>query len=144
MGWASCVKPYLGGQDICQNTSWGIQFYNNGLKIGRNEVAINIMWYKSIGISLEDLEYQISGTDTSPIVQSNKYFIPVGFEMNCVLGRSNPVPKIRTSTRPQKEGNTSHQTTAKRWHDTEFGLRWRMDPSVQDSALSCCNKWRRS
>ena len=135
-------NPVWGGQGVRQNTSRGIISYENGLKIGRHEVAMNIMWYETIGIGPDVLEYHISRTDTSPIVQSSKYYIPFGFEMHRILGRSNPVPKIRTSTRP-KNGNTSNHTTAERWHNIEFGLKWSMDKSVQDSAISRSNEWRR-
>ena len=121
---------------------WKIQKYDKGLEIGMNEVALNIMWYEAIRVGSDTLEYQLSRTDMSPVVQGNKYFIPLGFEMNHVLGRPNPVPKLQKSTRPNRSGNASHQTTFEHWQNKEFRIKYRMDKMVRDNALSRCSEWR--
>ena len=70
--------------------------------MGRHEVAMDIMWYESIGISADALEYHISRTDTSPIVQSSKYYILVGFEMHRIFGTGFDLPKIRCISKPTR------------------------------------------
>jgi hypothetical protein len=80
-----------------KNTSRGVHFYNSkGQEIGHNKVAMNVVWYKQNGIGSDAMEYQIERSETNAILQSNNYYIPITFKLHCVLGRSNPVLKIRT------------------------------------------------
>ena len=134
--------PDWGGQGVQQNVTRRIQSYPSGAKIGRNEVAMNIMWYEKMDISLDALDYQVSRSFTSPIVQNNKYFIPITVNMHRVLGGSNPVPKLRTSARSNMSISANTEARNNAWHDKEFGLRWKMDNIVRESALSRCNMWR--
>ena len=120
-------NPEWGGQGVNQNTMTRTR-YKKGVKIGCNEVAVNIMWYDKIGIGSDNLDYCVWRTFTSPIVQSYKYFIPFGFNMHRILGRTNPVPRMRRSTRSNGGGNTydtpqsDNQTSDEAWRNKEFGL----------------------
>ncbi len=86
--------PDWGGQGVQQNVTRRIQSYPSGAKIGRNEVAMNIIWYEKMDISLDALDYQVSRSFTSPIVQNNKYFIPITVNMHRVLGGVKSSSKI--------------------------------------------------
>ena len=132
-------NPAWGGQGKRQNDTRGYHSYYGGdLKIGYKEVALNVLWYENIGTGTDVLDYQLSRTDTSPVIQSNKYLIPVEVTMHRLLGRSNPVPRLRMSVRQGGEANTSYQTSFETWHDKEFGLKWRMDKQLRDKALALC------
>ena len=113
-------------------------YYGGNLKIGYKEVALNVMWYETIGSGEDVLDYQISRTDTCPVVQSNKYLIPIEVRMHRLIGRPNPVPMLRMSARQGGEANVSYQSSFEQWHDIEFGLKWRMDKELRDSAFSLC------
>ena len=102
-------------------------------------MALNVMWYKTIGSGNDVLDYQLSRTDTCPVVQSNKYLIPIEVQMHRLTGRPNPVPKLRMSARQGGEANASYQTSFEEWHDIEFGLKWRMDKELRDTAFSLFN-----
>ena len=99
-----------------------------------------VMWYEKIDLNSEELDYQISRDIREPVIQNNRCLVHAGFEMHRMNGRSNPVPKQRTSTRESggtystaKRGN---QTSYHDWHDKEFGIEWRMDKVDRVSALS--------
>ena len=73
-------NPAWGGQGVRQNTTRGIHSYSNKtVKIGRNEVALNIMWYEAIGVGSESIEYQserlhITSLDTMQL-ENSRYVI---------------------------------------------------------------------
>ena len=129
-------NPEWGGQGTRQNTTRRQHSYKGGMQVGPREVAMNIIWYEIIGAGVGTLEYQLSRVDTAPVVQNSSTFIPFQFEMHRVIGRVNPVPKVRISTRPGGRDNASYQTTFERWHDREFGIRWKMDEEVRITALA--------
>ena len=133
-------NPAWGGEGKRQNKSRKYEsYYAGNLKIGFKEVALNVMWYETIGIGEDDLDYQLSRTDTCPVVQSNKYLIPIEVQMHRLIGRINTVPKLRMSARQGGGTNASYQTSFEEWHDIEFGLKWRMDKEFRDTALFLCN-----
>ena len=107
--------------------------FDNEVSISRNEIVMYIMWYKNIDLNTDSLEYHVSRTITKPTVQSNEYMILQGFEMHQITGRNNPVPKQRS--------NSSYQTTFEQWHDSEFGIRWKMDDATRQKALARCGQW---
>jgi hypothetical protein len=129
-------NPEWGGQGTRQNTTRRQHSYNGGMRVGPREAAMNIIWYESIGAGVGALEYHLSRVDTTPVIQNSRTFIPLHFEMHQVIGRVNPVPKLRISTRPSGQDNASYQTTFERWHDREFGMRWKMDEEVRITALA--------
>ncbi|KAL7534418.1 hypothetical protein ACHAXR_005863 [Thalassiosira sp. AJA248-18] len=146
------ANPEWGGQGVLQNKSSSIKKYPGGVEVKKNGVAMNIMWYEKIDIDSDSLDYHVSRTVTEPIVQSNRYYIYGGFEMHRTVGASNPVPKLRTSKRSKRTGSTTsneyarptlnNQTSDEDWHDTEYGLKWKMDNMVRVKGLSLCNMWK--
>ena len=60
--------------------------YSNGVKVGKGEVALFVMWYENIDIMSEKLESWVSRTEAKPIVQSNKYLIPLDVRMHQMRG----------------------------------------------------------
>ena len=125
-----------------QNTPPGFHFYQErAVEVGRIEVALNIWWYETIGLGLDECEYQIEKSEPTPIVTSNKYYIPVSFYMHRVQGPPNPVPKVCVSTRTRAGVSASYQMTINRWLNNEFGLRWKMDKEVFESAMLRSNEW---
>ena len=128
-----------GGKGVRQNNERRMHSYAGGLKVGPKEVALHIMWYEVIGADGESLEYQLSRSDTSPIVQSNKYLIPIKFKMHRIIGRCNQVPKLRTTEREGRKNSVSYQTRFDKWHNREFMARWKMDEVVWRDALSLCS-----
>jgi hypothetical protein len=134
-------NPVWDGQGVCQNTACGVHFYNSkGLEIDHNEVAMNVVWYEQIGIGCDAMEYQIELTETNMIVQSNTYYISITFELHRVLVRSNPVPKIITSSQPRDSKNLHYHTTANYWLVKDLGLKWKMGKTVFENALGRCGK----
>ena len=127
-----------GGKGVCQNETGRIKPYDGGLKVSPNEVALCIMWYEVIGADGESLEYQLSRSDTRPIVQSNKYLVPIKFEMHRTIGRCHQVPKLRTTERKGRKESVSYQKRFEKWHDREFMARWKMDEVVWRDALALC------
>ena len=121
-----------------ENTQRYHSYHGGNLKIGYKEVALNVIWYKNVGTGADVLYYRLSRTDMSPVVQSNKYLVPVEVHMHRILGRSNPVTKLRMSARQGGEANASYQSSFEAWHDKEFGLKWRMDKELRDKVLSLC------
>ena len=62
-------NPELGGQGKRQNNLRAQDsYYGGNLKIGYKEVALNVMWYKTVGSGDDVLDYQLSRTDTCPVV----------------------------------------------------------------------------
>ena len=87
----------------------------------------------------DKLEYWVSRTEREPIVQNNRYMIPIDVNLNQMLGEVNRVPKLRTSTR----GNTNkaemnNQKRIRDWHDKEIDIIWNMAPDLRRMALSLC------
>jgi len=134
-------NPEWGGRGVCKNeTKKSIKYPSSRVTVGQNEVAMNVMWYERIDISSEELDYHISRDISEPVVQNNRCLVHAGFNMHRMNGRSNPVPKQRTSNREAggaystaKRGN---QTSFHDWHEKEFSLEWKMDKVDRDSALS--------
>ena len=110
--------------------------YDSKAEVQRNEYAIFVMWYERIDINSDVLGYRISRTHTKPNVQSNRYLVHASFSMHRVLGRSNPVPKLRSSRNDTARQNNQRRANA--WYDKEYGLVWNMDARVRQEALSKC------
>ncbi|KAL7549077.1 hypothetical protein ACHAWF_012345 [Thalassiosira exigua] len=128
-------NPEWGGQGVYRNSSNRIKNYE-GVQIGKNEVAIFVMWYDKIDLASSIQDYYVSRTITKAIVQNNRYFVYGGFEMHRLLGDSNPAPKFRSGARVNDIDKRSDE-----WHDREYGLVWRMDERVRSEALSRCSVW---
>ena len=96
-----------------------------------------VIWYENINVMVNDHEYWVSRTETIPIVQNNKYLIPLGFEMHQMLGEKNSVPKLRTSTRSDLSRSFLNNTKRiEDWQDKEYGIIWKMDDELRRTALA--------
>jgi len=71
-------NPYWDRQGVSQNNTLHMVSYSNGVKVGKGEVALFVMWYQKINVMSDKCEYWVSRTETKPIVQSNKDLIPLG------------------------------------------------------------------
>ena len=135
-------NPEWGGQGVCKNKTRRLKKYPSDVVVGRNEVAVFVMWYEKIDINSDSLDYQISRDIMKPVVQNNRCLIHAGFEMHRMNGKNNPVPKQRTSTRSTKvlgvysTARRGNQTSHDEWHDKEFELEWKMDMDDRIIALS--------
>ena len=127
------------GQGVEHNNTSRMRTYGD-VKVGKGEVGVFVMWYEKINVMDDKLEYWVSRTETKPIVQNNKYHIPITFELHWMLGEKNVVPKLRSSTR--SETKRSSMNNARRiddWHDKEFDVVWKMDEDLMRTALSLSN-----
>ena len=114
--------------------------YSNGVKVGKGEVALFVMWYEKIDIMSDKLEYWVSRTEAKPIVQSNKYLVPLDVQMHQMRGDNNSAPKLRTSSRTETaRSNANNTRRIEDWHDKEFGIVWNMDALLRRTALALCN-----
>ena len=114
--------------------------YSNGVKVGKGEVALFVMWYEKIDVMSDKLEYWVSRTKTKPIVQSNKYWIPLDGHMYQMRGDNINVPKLRTTSRTKNaQSNANSSRRIDDWHDNEFGIVWNMHALLRRAALSMCN-----
>ena len=108
--------------------------------MGRNEVASFVIWYEKIDITSDSLDCRISRDVTEPVVQNNRPLIHASFKMHRMNNTSNPVPKLRTSTKASGGAYTcarrNNQTSHNTWHDKEFGVEWKMDKEDREISLS--------
>ena len=143
------VEPIWLGR-VMSNPEWnGEGVYKNkdtrkitfdGVDIGRGEVAVYVMWYEKINATSDKLEYWVSRTEREPLVQNNRYLIPIEVNLNQMLGSSNKVPKLRTSTRREMaRAESNSQNRIRDWHDKEIGIVWEMSSDLRRMALSLCN-----
>ena len=130
-------NPKWDGQGIKRNNTSRMMSYDNGVKVGKGEVGVFVIWYEKINVMSDDHEYWVSRTETQPIVQNNKYLIPLRFEMRQMLGEKNSVPKLRTSTRSDASRSSLNNTKRiEDWHDKEYGVVWKMDNELRRTALA--------
>ena len=130
-------NPKWDGQGVFQNKTSRIVSYSSGVKIGKGEVAIFVMWYEKINVMSDTHDYWVSRTETKPIVQNNKYFIPLVVDMHRMLGDNNIVPKLRNSSRnDNSRANENNIRRVEDWHDKEYGIVWKMDDNLRRSALA--------
>ena len=116
-------NPSWDGQGVSSNNTSRMVSYSNGVKVGKGEVALFVMWYEKIDVLSDKLEYWVSRTETKPIVQSNKYLIPLDVQMYKMRGDNNIVPKLRTSSRTETaRSNANNSRRIEDWHDKEFGI----------------------
>ena len=95
------------------------------------------MWYEKINVVSDSLEYWVSRSETKPIVQNNRYLIPMEVNMHQMQGENNVVPKLRTSTRGDTDRSaTNNERRIEDWHDKEFPIVWKMDEDLRRTALS--------
>ena len=110
------------------------------VQVGQGEVALYVMWYENINVMSDKLKYWVSRSETEPIVQNNRYLIPVEVKLHQMLGQPNVVPKLRTSTRGDTEqSEVNNQRIIKDWHNKELEIVWNMDSELRRLALSACN-----
>ena len=110
-----------------------------GVDVSQGEVAIYVMWYEKKNVMSDKLEYWVSRTEREPIVQNNRYMIPIDVNLNQMLGEVNCVPKLRTSTRGNaNKAEMNSQKRIRDWHDKEIGIIWNMASDLRRLALSSC------
>jgi len=66
------------------------------------------MWYEKINVMSDSLEYWVSRSESKPIVQNNRYLIPIEVKMYQMMGETNVVPKLRTWTRGDADRSASN------------------------------------
>ena len=111
--------------------------YDNGVKVGKGEVGVFVIWYEKINVMVDDHEYWVSRKETQPIVQNNKCLIPLRFDMHHMLGEKNSVQKLRTSTRSDAYRSSLNNTKRiEDWHNREYGVVWKMDDELRRAALA--------
>ena len=77
-------NPAWQGQGVCKNYSRRILTYN-GVKVGKREVGMYVMWYETIHVMSDSFEYWVSRSETKPIVQNNRYLIPMEVKIHQML-----------------------------------------------------------
>ena len=76
-----------------------------------------MMWYEKIDVMSERLEYWVSRSEKTPIVQNNRELIPIEVNMHQMLEETNVVPKLRTSARGDTKRSVSNNVRRiKDWH----------------------------
>jgi len=139
MAWSVMSNPAWEGQGVSTNATTNIVSYNSRVKVSKGEVAIFVMWYEKIDVMSDNLDYWVSRSETKPIVQNNRDLIPVEVEMHRMLGESNIVPKLRSSTRNSNtRAEANNQSRVEEGHDKEWGTRWRMNDELRNIALALC------
>ena len=100
--WLSRVISNLvwDGQGVSQNNTLRMVSYSNGVKVGKGEVALFVMWYEKIDVLSGKLEHWVLRTEAKPIVQSN-YLIPLDVRLHQMHGDNNSAPKLRTLSRTE-------------------------------------------
>ena len=79
--------------------------------------------------------------EKKPIVQSNKYLIPLDVQMYKMRGDNNSVPKLRTSSRTETaRSNANNSRRIEDWHGREFGIVWNMDALLRRTSLALCKE----
>ena len=123
MGWAGCQRKWYWPRHQGRLSS-----------IRKDEVAINVQWYKKIDHNISALDYHISRHKTHLIVQQSRSLLHAQFNMTKMIGPNNPVPRHRsrslhcpTTTGDYYFPTTNFQSTVTGWHDREFGITWRMN-----------------
>ena len=76
-------------------------------------MSLYLMWYEQINVMADTLEYLVSRTETEPIVQNNRYLIPIDVTLHQMLGQSNVVPKLQTSTKGDVRQSTTNNQQSK-------------------------------
>ena len=129
-------NPEWQGQGVYHNKSRrNITF--DGTPVGRGEVALYVMWYEKIDVTSERLDYWVSRSETVPIVQNNRYYVPIDVNMHQMLEQSNVVPRLRTSTRGDTvRSANNNQKRIEDWHNKELQIVWNMEPELRRLALA--------
>jgi len=134
------------------NPEWQNQgVYNNldrqnvsfdGVRVNQGEVALYVMWYEKIDVVSNKLEYWVPRTETQPIVQSNRYLIPIDINMHQLLGQINVIPRLRILSRHNglEQSANNNQTRIDHWHREELANVWNMDSEIRVTALAYSSK----
>ena len=130
-------NPDLGGQGVCVNAERGNMSFD-GVQVGRGEVAVYVMWYEKINVMSNRLEYLVSMSEVEPMVQNNRYLIPIKVNMHQMLGQPNPMPRLRTSLRGGTTPSANNNRRVEEWHNKELEIIWKMDLELRRLALSSC------
>ncbi len=112
----------------------------HGVSIDRGEVGLYVMWYEKIDVMSERLEYWVSRSETTPLIQNNREIIPIEVTMHQMLEETNVVPKLRTSARGDNERSVMNNARrVEDWHTKELDIVWNMDSDLRRLALSFGN-----
>ena len=130
-------NPDWGGQGVCVNVERGNMSFG-GVQVGRGEVALYVMWYEKINVMSDRLEYLVSTSEVEPMVQNNRYLIPIKVTMHQMLGQRNPVPRLRMSSRGGAACSDAGNRRFEEWHNKELEIVWKMDLELRRLALSSC------
>ena len=95
------------------------------------------MWYEQINIMSDSLEYWVSRSETKPIVQNNRYLVPMEVNMHQMQRENNVVPKLRTSTRDDTDRSATNNEEGSRIGMIEnFQLCGRWMKTKEDSFIT--------
>ena len=83
-------------------------------------------------------EYLVSTLKVEPMVQNNRYLIPIEVTMHQMLGQPNPVPRLQTSSRGGVTRSAAGTRRFEEWHNKELEIIWKMDLELRRLALSPC------
>ena len=108
-------NPEWNGQGVYKNKE-GKNVKFNDVSIGRGKVAIYVMLHEKINVMSEKLESWMSQSEQGPLVQNNRYLIPVDVNLHQMAGQKNQVPKLRISKREERWIN--QQKTHKKESET--------------------------
>jgi len=132
-------NPDWSGQGVYENETRKRHSFH-GVSIGRGEVGLYVMWYEKIDVMSERLEYWVSRSEKTPIVQNNRELIPIEVTMHQMLEETNVVPKLRTSARGDNERSVMNNARrVEDWHTKELDIVWNMDSDLRRLALSFGN-----
>ena len=77
----------------------------------------------------DKLEYWISRLESEPIIQNNKYLLPiVEVQMYQISGQHNCVAKL----------HKANNKRTKEWHRKEVEIIWNMDMGLRREAFALC------
>ena len=75
-----------------------------------------MMWHEKINAMSDKLESWMSRSEREPLVQNNRYLIPVDVNLHQMVGQKNQVPKLKISKREERWIN--QQKTHKKESET--------------------------
>ena len=103
-----------------------------GVSIGKNSSAINIVWYDWAKAG-SDLHYEISRDHPKPVVQHQSCILLTDFVMTQVGG---PIEGALREKRTIRVSNSKlHEQEHLKWHQTEKSRVWKIDQAVHDKGL---------
>ena len=129
-------NPEWQGQGVYHNKSRRNLMFH-GTPVDQGEVALYAIWYEKIDGISDCLDYWVSRSETVPVVQNNRYYVPIDVNMHQMLEQYKIVPRLRTLTRGDTVWSAiNNQKRIGNWHNKELQLVWKMNPELRRLALA--------